>query len=343
MHDGRAILRTRNLLYSDVVGRDACGIGGIAARESKPSHELVQKAVLALCNMEHRGGICGRAGDGAGVTFQLHQPFFREEAKRLNLPEARYLGPDDRLAVGVVFFLDTEPARREAARALLLKTLAGGPVKVLGWRGVPTNPDVLPDEARDCLPGIEQLLLLVQPGTDEAGLERWLYHRRLELRQRLREANHACYVASLSGRLVNYKGLLTSHHLAVFYRDLVDPRFESGLAIFHRRYSTNTYPNWALAQPFRYSCHNGEINTLHTNRNAVHSYSRGLEPPLPGIDLLTPEMSDSASLDEWVEHLILEKNWSLLRALRLSVPRDWSIAWGCGRFAGSPISAAGCT
>jgi len=331
MHDGRCTLRTRNLLYTDSVGRDACGIGGIAAREAKPSHELVQKAVLALCNMEHRGGICGRAGDGAGITFQLHQPFFREEAKRLNLPEARYLGPDDRLAVGVVFFLEAEPERREAARAWVQKSLSGGPVTLLGWRRVPTNPEILPDEARDCLPTIEHLLLRVQPDTDQATLERWLYQRRLELRQRLRESGLNSYVASLSGRLVNYKGLLTSQHLAVFYLDLADPRFESGLAIFHRRYSTNTYPNWTLAQPFRYSCHNGEINTLHTNRNAVHSYSRGLEPPLPGIDLLTPEMSDSGSLDEWLEHLILQKNWSLLRALRLSVPPVWESeadVWG---------------
>ncbi|MFQ3593549.1 MAG: hypothetical protein SNJ82_10255, partial [Gemmataceae bacterium] len=152
MHDGRATIRSRNLLYTDTVGHDACGIGGIAARESKPSHELVQKAVLALGNMEHRGGVCGRAGDGAGISFQLHQPFFRDEAKRLNLPEARFLGPDDRLALGVVFFQEAEPARREAARDLLLRTLQGGPVTVLGWRVVPTNPDILPEEARECLP-----------------------------------------------------------------------------------------------------------------------------------------------------------------------------------------------
>jgi glutamate synthase domain-containing protein 2/glutamate synthase domain-containing protein 1/glutamate synthase domain-containing protein 3 len=331
MHDGRALIRTRNLLYTDTVGRDACGIGGIAARESKPSHELVQKAVLALCNMEHRGGVCGRAGDGAGLTFQVHQPFFREEAKRLNLPEARFLGPDDRLAIGVVFFMDNDPAQREAARAKVMEVLHHGPIKVLGWRVVPTNPSILPEEAVECLPGIEQLLLLTDPQLDDAALDTWLYRRRLELRHQLAEAALPCYIASLSCRLVNYKGLLTSHHLAAFYLDLVDPAFESGLAIFHRRYSTNTYPNWALAQPFRISCHNGEINTLHTNRNAVHSYSRGLEPPLPGIDLHTPGMSDSASLDEWVEHLTLEKNWSLLRALRLSVPPVWESeadVWG---------------
>src|SRR5262249_6678224 len=161
--------------------------------------------------------------------------------------------------------------------------------------------------------------------------ERWLYRRRLELRQRLSEAGLSAYVPSLSSRLVSYKGLLTSQQLAEYYPDLLDPSFETGLGIFHRRYSTNTYPNWTLAQPFRFSCHNGEINTVQTNRNAVHAYARGLEPPLPGRALLTPGVSDSASLDEWLEHLILEKNWSLVRALRLTILPVWeSEADVCG-------------
>ncbi len=153
----------------------------------------------------------------------------------------------------------------------------------------------------------------------------------MELRHRFSQEALDVYVPSLSARLVSYKGMLTSFHLADFYADLVDPAFETGLAIFHRRYSTNTYPNWTLAQPFRFSCHNGEINTVRTNRNAVHAYSRGLEPPLPGSDLLTPKMSDSASLDEWLEHLILDRGWSLLRALRLSIPPVWESeadVWG---------------
>lgn len=331
MLDGRTIVRSRNLLYSDEVGRDACGIGGIAAREGKASHELVKKAVLALCNMEHRGGVCGMAGDGAGLTFQMPHAFFREQAKKLGLPGANELQSSDRVAVGCVFFMDAEAAHRDRARALITESLQGGPVTLLGWRVVPTKVDILPKEARDCLPGIEQIILKIDGSMSEGDLERWLYRRRLELRHRLTQAGLSCFLASLSGRLVNYKGLLTSFHLAGFYDDLNDPSFESGLAIFHRRYSTNTYPNWALAQPFRFSCHNGEINTLHTNRNAVHSYSRSLDPAIPGVDLHTPKMSDSASLDEWLEHLILEKNWSLLRALRLTVPPAWegeADVWG---------------
>jgi glutamate synthase domain-containing protein 2/glutamate synthase domain-containing protein 3/glutamate synthase domain-containing protein 1 len=229
-----------------------------------------------------------------------------------------------------VFFLDADEGARARAKALIVDVLAGGPVQVLGWRPVPVRPDLLPPESRSSEPLIEQLVLRVE-GDDGDQVERWLYRRRLELRHRLTLAKLDVYVPSLSARLLNYKGLLTSFQLADYYPDLSDPAFESGLAIFHRRYSTNTYPNWTLAQPFRFSCHNGEINTVRTNRNAVHAYARGLEPALPGTELLTANMSDSASLDEWLEHLILEKNWSLLRALRLTVPPVWESeadVWG---------------
>jgi glutamate synthase (ferredoxin) len=330
MIDGREVIRARNLLYTDDVGHDACGVGAVAAREGKPSHEVVKKSLLALRNMEHRGGVCGLSGDGAGLTFQMPQSFFNEQARSLNLGSVRKLTTGDRLGVGVFFFHDRDPALRERAKALILESLSNGPFQVLGWRPVPTRPDVLPPESRSSMPAIEQLLFA--PGGDDlAAVDRWLYHRRLELRQRFREERLDVYIPSLSTRLVSYKGLLTSFALCDFYADLTDPSFESGLSIFHRRYSTNTYPNWNLGQPFRFSCHNGEINTIRTNRNAVHAYARALEPPLPGNDLLTPKMSDSANLDEWLEHVILDRNWSLLRALRLTVPPVWESeadVWG---------------
>ncbi len=332
MIDRRAVIRSRNLLYTDDVGKDACGIGGVAAREGKSSHEVVKRALLALKNMEHRGGVCGALGDGAGLTFQLPHEFFKEEARRLQFDDARSLRPDDRLAIGVFFFLDVDEAKRDQARALIVDTLCRDQAQFLGWRTVPGNDEVLPAESRGIRPAIEQLLLRL--GSNQfvdVATERWLYRARLELRLKFQQAGLDVFVSSLSSRLINYKGLLTSFQLADYYTDLSNPAFETGLAIFHRRYSTNTYPNWALAQPFRFSCHNGEINTIHTNRNAVHAYGRALEPPLPGRELLTPKMSDSASLDEWLEHLILEKNWSLLRALRLTIPPVWESeadVWG---------------
>ena len=323
MYDGLALVRSGQLLYDDDVGRDACGIGGVAARDGKPAAEVVKKAVLALKNMEHRGGICGEAGDGAGITCQIPQTFFKEEAKRLRFDQARYLKTEERLAIGVFFFLDADPARIDQAKTLIKEVLSGGPVHLFGWRSIPTNEDALPQRAKNVRPGaIEQLLMRAEASVEE--VERWLYRRRLELRQRCDEAGLDVYVCSLSVRLVSYKGLLTSPQLADYYPDLSRPEFESGVAIFHRRYSTNTYPNWILGQPFRLLCHNGEINTLRTNRNAVHAYSRGLKPALPGDgDLLTPKLSDSASLDEWVEHLTLERSWSLFRALRISIPPVW--------------------
>ena len=162
MIDGRAIVLSRNLLYTDVVGRDACGIGGVASREGKASHEVVKKALLALCNMEHRGGVCGQSGDGAGLTFQLPRAFFREEAKRLRFDGARLLKPEDRLAVGVFFFLDPDAQRRDRACALIQQTLEGGPFHRLGWRDVPTNDDVPPPESLACRPLIRQLIGKVQ-------------------------------------------------------------------------------------------------------------------------------------------------------------------------------------
>jgi glutamate synthase domain-containing protein 2/glutamate synthase domain-containing protein 1/glutamate synthase domain-containing protein 3 len=330
MYDGRVVIRARNLLYTDEVGRDACGVGAVAAKEGKPSHEVVKKSLLALRNMEHRGGVCGLSGDGAGLTFQMPQPFFKEQARALSLEGARRLLPEDRLGVGVFFLHDRDEARRETAKGMIREALSGGPVTLFGWRPVPTRPDALPPESRASMPTIEQLLFKVEGGDVDAA-DRWLYHRRLELRHLFAEAGLEVYVPSLSARLVSYKGLLTSPALCDFYADLTDASFESGLSIFHRRYSTNTYPNWNLGQPFRFSCHNGEINTIRTNRNAVHAYARGLEPPLPGNDLHTPKMSDSANLDEWLEHLILDKNWSLLRALRLTVPPVWESeadVWG---------------
>src|SRR5437868_4060474 len=146
-------VRRGELLYTDEVGRDACGIGGVAARDGKPSAEVLRKALTALKCMEHRGGVCGDAGDGAGLTTVIPQPFFKEEAKRLKFDGARYLKPEDALGVGVVFVLDTEPGKIEQARAVIREVLSGGPVQLLGFRPVPTNDDALPAMARKVRPG----------------------------------------------------------------------------------------------------------------------------------------------------------------------------------------------
>ena len=289
MQDGRDIIRGRNLLYTDLVGRDACGIGGVAAREGKPSHEVIAKSLLALVAMEHRGGVCGSSGDGAGLTCQLPQAFFREQALKLFGPGCG-VKPDSMLAVGSLL-LPRDRAQADKARAITSKIIAGGPITLLGWRTVPVNDDKIPSKESERRPLLEQVILLVDAKSPD--IERELYRRRLKLRHEFTLAGIDAYIANLSSKLVNYKGLLTSNQFAEYFNDLLDPSFESGLSSFHRRYSTNTYPNWALAQPFHLLCHNGEINTLKTNRNAVHAYSRGLDPVLPGGELLSPNTSSS--------------------------------------------------
>src|SRR5215217_6364451 len=134
MIDGLALVRSRQLLYQNEVGSDACGIGGVAAKDGKPSAEVIRKALTALKALEHRGGVCGDAGDGAGLTCQIPQAFFKEEARRLKFDQAKYLKPEDRLALGVFFFLDADPAKIDQARQLIRDALSGGPVHLFGWR-----------------------------------------------------------------------------------------------------------------------------------------------------------------------------------------------------------------
>jgi glutamate synthase (ferredoxin) len=323
------------LLYTDVVGRDACGIGGVAAQDGKPSHEVVRKALTALSCMEHRGGVCGDTGDGAGLTVVIPQTFFKEEAKRLRLDGARYLKSEDRLAIAVVFIEEDSTPQQERIRQLMRECLSKDDVEFLGIRPVPTHDDVLSGRARRTRPAVIEQWLFRVLGEDNRVVEQRLYRARLALRARLHQEGLKAYIPSFSCRLVSYKGLLRSGQLAEFYPDLTDPAFESGIAIFHRRYSTNTFPNWTLAQPFRIICHNGEINTIRTNRNAASAFARAWQPPLPGGELLTPQMSDSASLDEWLEFLVLEQKWSLLRALRISIPPVWDTeadVWGADAF-----------
>jgi glutamate synthase domain-containing protein 2/glutamate synthase domain-containing protein 1/glutamate synthase domain-containing protein 3 len=280
--------------------------------------------------MEHRGGVCGDAGDGAGITTTIPQAFFHEEAKRLNLGRGQQPGKDEVLAVGTIFFNESDPPKLDRARTLIRSALSQSPAQFLGFRPVPLNQDALPPTARATQPtSIEQVLL--QVSGDSQQIERGLYRTRLALRDQLHANGLNAYLPSLSTKLISYKGLLTSPQLSQFYGDLTNPAFETGIAFFHRRYSTNTFPNWTLAQPFRMTCHNGEINTIRTTRNAVSAFARGLQPPLPGGELLTPGMSDSSSFDEWIEYLMLEHDWSLLRALRLSVPPVWDTEadlWG---------------
>lgn len=328
MIDGWELVRAGELLFTNEIGSDACGIGGIASNEAVPCREVVLKSLNALTLMEHRGGVCGDAGDGTGLTCAIPQDFFRAIAHGHGFCQS--LSANDRLAVGVFFLFEADRPRQEAIRASIVRRLSDGPIEWLGFRPVPTNEDASSDEARATRPAsIEHAVLKVHGDINAA--ERFLHRARLTLREEWRSVHLNAYCCSLSTKLISYKGLLTSPQFVDYYPDLHADTFATGVSFFHRRYSTNTLPNWTLAQPFRLLCHNGEINTVRTNRNAVSAFSRGLADPPPGGELNTPKMSDSASLDEWIEYLVIERGWSLSRALRLAIPPVWdteSDVWG---------------
>ena len=328
MNKALQLVNSGELLYSDSVGRDACGIGGIAAAHGIPSSEVMEKALIALRNLEHRGGVCGDIGDGAGLSCQIPQKFFRSEVKRLNLDNS--LSESDRIAVGTFFVWEQDETRQKHCLELIQKLLTHDSLNFLGYRTVPTNSKGLPKQSVEAEPTaiVQALFKVVEPSPD---IENWLYRQRLTIRHELQQHGFTAYAVSLSSTMIGYKGLLTSEQFISFYPDLSNPAFETGIVFFHRRYSTNTFPNWRLAQPFRLTCHNGEINTIRTNRHAVSAYTLGLETELPGGKLLTEKMSDSGNLDEWLDYLVSDQGWSLMRAMRLAMPPVWdteSDFWG---------------
>jgi glutamate synthase (NADPH/NADH) large chain len=231
-----------------------------------------------------------------------------------------------RYAVGMLF-LNRDPERAAAARWRLKFELEAQDLLVAGWRSVPVDTEACGARALESLPLIEQLFVNAQPKLPEDELERRLYIARRRARKLLRDEDSTFYVASLSGRVICYKGLVMPHNLPVFYPDLCDERLESSLCVFHQRFSTNTWPEWRLAQPFRYLAHNGEINTIQGNRNWARARSHKFETPLiPDMDAIRPWVSmsgsDSCSLDNMLEAL-LAGGMDIFLAMRLLIPRAW--------------------
>jgi glutamate synthase domain-containing protein 1 len=250
-------------LYDPRLEHDACGVGFVARLSGQPGHDIVAKAVEAVANLSHRGAVAadGKSGDGSGVLTQIPRRLFAREAERLQLAR---LAPDDRFGVGMLFLPADDTSGRSEAIVEAALTQAG--LRMLGWRDVPIDPDQLGEAARATLPRIRQVL----SGPVVSGdIESALYLAQKEIERRAAAEgliDRGFYVVSLSSRTLVYKGLFAAHQLPAFYPDLRDADYESGLAVFHQRYSTNTFPTWQLAQPFRLLAHNGEINTLLGNR-----------------------------------------------------------------------------
>ncbi len=313
-------------LYHPAFEHDACGVGFVASIDGAASHQIVQWAVQCVCHMTHRGALSADAktGDGAGVTTQLPQAFF---AKVLDQLHASAVAPGE-LAVGMIF-LPREAVRAEQAQRIIEEEIQRAKIALIGWRNVPTRPEVLGEQAAASLPRIRQVLVSRPSTVSKEAYERLLYVVRRRIERRLEPAGLAdCYIPSFSSRILVYKGLLVAPQLEQFYQDLCDPDYASALAVFHQRYSTNTFPNWFLAQPFRYLSHNGEINTLQGNRNWMRAREAELSSAVWGQDVreLLPVIqaggSDSMSLDNAVELLVMSGR-DLLQAMMMVVPDAW--------------------
>lgn len=289
-------------LYDPRNEKDACGLAMVATLRGTAGHDIIETALTALRNLEHRGAVGSDAGtgDGAGIITQIPDAFLRAVVD-VELP------PVGRYAVGMSF-LPTDTAEREALKERLAELAAEEDLRVLGWREVPVVPSNLGSLARGAMPAFEQLFLqstrVAEKGT-VGGIE--LERQAFRLRKRAEHQLNA-YFPSLSARTLVYKGMVTTLQLEPFYPDLSDERFASKLALVHSRYSTNTFPSWPLAQPFRMIAHNGEINTVRGNRNWMRARQSQLHSDVLGdirsiLPINSPGASDSASFDEVVELL----------------------------------------
>jgi glutamate synthase (NADPH/NADH) large chain len=261
--------------YDPSQEHDACGVGLVAALDGKPRRQVVQAGIDALKAVWHRGAVDadGKTGDGAGIHIEIPQDFFAEAVER----GGERLHPG-RIAVGMVFLPKTQLDAQERCRQIVETEILSFGYGIYGWRQVPINVTVIGEKANATRPEIEQIMIRNDRNADEATFERDLYviRRRIE-KEAIAGQLPALYVCSLSCRSIIYKGMFLAESLTEFYPDLLDERFVSRFAIYHQRYSTNTFPTWRLAQPFRMLAHNGEINTVHGNANWMRSHETRLE------------------------------------------------------------------
>jgi glutamate synthase (NADPH/NADH) large chain len=265
-------------MYRPEFEGDACGVGLVAATDGTPSRRVVSAAIDALKAVWHRGAVDadGKTGDGAGIHVDL---------PRASSTMRSRLGPQaapNRLAVGMIFLPRTDLGAQEDCRTIVESEIIDFGYTIYGWRQVPVDVSVIGDKAQADAPEIEQIMIAGPLPDDEsaAEFEKKLYLVRRRIEKKLIEAQiQGFYICSLSCRSIIYKGLFLAESLSVFYPDLLDERFESRVAIFHQRYSTNTFPQWWLAQPFRCLAHNGEINTIRGNKNWMKSHEIKMAEP----------------------------------------------------------------
>ena len=317
-------------LYHPGYERDACGIGFVASIKGQKSHDIILKGIQVLVNLAHRGA-CGCdpvTGDGAGILIQIPHEFFERECARLGFT----LPPPGEYGVGLVF-LPVEKHHRLTCEGIIERIVREEGLSVLGWRDTPIDANAIGRIARASQPYIQQIFIRHALGMDQDALERKLFviRKRAEAEVRASDVRDKdfFYIPSLSSRTIVYKGLLLAPQISHFYRELSDPAVVSALALVHQRFSTNTFPTWQLAHPYRYICHNGEINTLRGNVAWMEARQSVLSSPLFGDDIkklfpiCAPGGSDSAILDNTIELLHLAGR-SLPHAMAMLIPEAWA-------------------
>src|SRR5712671_4795908 len=317
-------------MYDPANEHDACGVGFVAHIKGKKSHSIVAQGLTILKNLNHRGAVGAdpKASDGAGILLQIPDQFFREELDKQGL----ILPPAGQYGVGMVF-LPRDPASRFACEYEIERAIKDEGQTLLGWRDVPTDNSDLGESVKLIEPVIRQVFVGRGSGvmvTD--ALERKLYVIRKSSGHAIQTLKLAhgkeFYVPSMSARTVVYKGMLLAGQVGTYYKDLQDPRVVSALALVHQRFSTNTFPSWDLAHPFRMICHNGEINTVRGNVNWIRARQGAISSPILNRDLdkvwplIYDGQSDSASFDNALELLVMS-GYSIAHAMMLMIPEAW--------------------
>jgi glutamate synthase domain-containing protein 2/glutamate synthase domain-containing protein 1/glutamate synthase domain-containing protein 3 len=317
-------------LYDPRHEHDACGIGFVASIKGHKSHDIIAKGIQVLINLTHRGA-CGcdpETGDGAGILIQIPHKFFARECATLGFT----LPAEGEYGVGMAF-LPVEPHQRLSCEGILERIVREEGLIVLGWRDTPVDGDAIGRVARASQPYIQQIFIGCTQRCDPDALERKLYIVRKRAETEVARTNLPnkgyFYLPSLSARTIVYKGLLLAPQMAHFYGELSDPDVMSALCLVHQRFSTNTFPTWQLAHPYRYVAHNGEINTLRGNVNWMHARQSVLASPLFGADIkklfpiIAPAGSDSASFDNALELLFMAGR-DLPHAMAMLIPEAWA-------------------
>ena len=321
----REILKT-NHIYKESQEHDNCGVGLVASIKGQSRRDIVEKGIEALKAVYHRGAVDadGKTGDGAGIMLEVSNSFFSSQV----LKTGHIADENTLIGVGMIFLPKRDFGAQEKCRAIVEYEIIKAGMNLFGWRQVPVNTEIIGEKANYTKPEIEQIIFT--PKETNPDIEKKLYLTRRRIEKKIKALNiNDFYICSLSTETIVYKGMFLAEQLSDFYPDLLDKSFKSKFAIYHQRYSTNTFPTWSLAQPFRILAHNGEINTLKGNINWMSAHEPRITHPFFNErisdlkPILDPDASDSASLDAAFE-LLLQTDRDLPMAKSMIIPEAWS-------------------